>query len=202
MTEKLVATITTLAEMPITKERAKILDSFVAYLQMKKKNQETIRLNFICTHNSRRSHLAQIWAQTMAHYFGVENVFCYSGGTEVTAVFPKIVETMSNQGFSIQKIDALIQPIYFIKIEENTPPIIGFSKTYWDSFNPKKEFAAIMTCNHADAGCPLVLGADAKFSIPYEDPKKYDQTSLMDTKYAERSMEIAREMYYIFQQIQ
>jgi arsenate reductase len=30
----------------------------------KASNQEEIRLNFICTHNSRRSHLSQVWAQT------------------------------------------------------------------------------------------------------------------------------------------
>jgi arsenate reductase len=36
-------------------------------------------------------------------------------------------------------------------------PIIGFSKTYDDSFNPQSAFAAILTCSQADGACPLLL---------------------------------------------
>jgi len=77
----------------VSAERKEVLQPLAAYLQGKLNAGETIRLNFICTHNSRRSHLSQIWAQAMAFYFGVKNVFCYSGGTEATAMFPKVVET-------------------------------------------------------------------------------------------------------------
>lgn len=73
-------------------------------MQSKIETDQTIRLNFICTHNSRRSHLSQIWAQTMAYHFDVKNVYCYSGGTEATAMFPKVAETLSNQGFQIQNL--------------------------------------------------------------------------------------------------
>lgn len=65
------------------------------------------KINFISTHNSRRSHLFQIWAQTMAFHFGVKDVFCYSGGTEATAMFPKIADTMTRQRFNIEKLSEL-----------------------------------------------------------------------------------------------
>ena len=49
---------------------------------------------FICTHNSRRSHIAQVWAQTAASYFNISNVYAYSGGTEATAFNPRAVASV------------------------------------------------------------------------------------------------------------
>src|SRR5690606_16466895 len=99
-----------------------VLHPLVAYIQEKVNNNQTINLNFICTHNSRRSHLAQIWAQFAAAYYNVPNVNCYSGGTEETALFPKVAETLENQGFQIFKIADSINPIYAIKFDENCLP--------------------------------------------------------------------------------
>jgi arsenate reductase len=52
----------------VSDERKALLQPLVDYIQNKVNLQEQIRLNFICTHNSRRSHLSQIWAQTMAFH--------------------------------------------------------------------------------------------------------------------------------------
>jgi arsenate reductase (thioredoxin) len=185
----------------ISDERKAVLQPLADYVQAKKDNNETIRLNFICTHNSRRSHLSQIWAQAMAHYFGVKNVFCYSGGTEATAMFSKITETLIHQGFQIQKLSDTENPVYAVKYAENEAAIICFSKTYNNDFNPKRNFGAIMTCNNADDGCPIVFGAEARFPIKYDDPKAFDGTDLQTEKYAERSLEIAQEMWWVFQSI-
>jgi arsenate reductase len=173
----------------------------VSYLQEKIKTKQTIRLNFICTHNSRRSHLSQIWAQTMAFCFKIPQVFCYSGGTEATAMFPKVAETLTNQGFQIQQLSKESNTVYAVKFNENEHPIICFSKAYFHEFNPQSQFAAIMTCNNADEGCPLVLGAEARFPIKYDDPKAFDGTEQMNKKYAEKSLQIASEMYFVFSQI-
>ena len=193
--------ISNFSEESISTERKEILQSLITYIQAKKYSGETIRLNFICTHNSRRSHLSQIWAQTMAFYFGIKNVSCYSGGTETTAMFPKVVETLINQGFQIAKLSDGDNQIYAVKYSENESAIVCFSKTYNDNFNPSSKFGAIMTCNNADEGCPLVLGAEARFPIKYDDPKAFDQTDLQNEKYAERSLEIAQEMWWVFSQI-
>ena len=201
MLENLSKTIATISKISIPNERKEVLQPLIEYIQNKVNSNEEIRLNFICTHNSRRSHLSQIWAQTLAFHFGIQNVFCYSGGTEATAMFPKVAETLTNQGFEIQKLSEALNPVYAVKFDENQHPIICFSKTYFDDFNPKSTFGAIMTCNNADEGCPMVFGAEARFPIKYEDPKAFDGTEVMNEKYTERSLEIASEMYYVFNQI-
>jgi arsenate reductase len=185
----------------ISAERKAILQPLINYIQIKIDKQEVIRLNYICTHNSRRSHLSQIWSQAMAYHFGIKNVFCYSGGTEVTAMFPQIVTTLTEQGFKIEPLSQTENPVYAIKYAENEPPVIGFSKIYQHHFNPISEFAAVITCSNADAGCPLVTGADARFRVQYNDPKAFDNTVEMEQKYAERSLEIAKEMWYVYSQL-
>jgi arsenate reductase len=201
MFENLSKTIETIKEISVSNDRTAILLPLVEYIQNKVNTNEAIRLNFICTHNSRRSHLSQIWAQTMAFHFGIKNVFCYSGGTEATAMFPKVAETLTNQGFEIQKVSQEQNPVYAIKFDANQHPIMGFSKTYFDDFNPKSNFGAIMTCSNADEGCPMVFGAEARFPIKYDDPKAFDGTEQMNEKYTERSLKIASEMYFVFSQI-
>lgn len=185
----------------ITDERKIVLQPLIDFVDFKNKSNLGIRLNFICTHNSRRSHLSQVWAQTAAYYYNIKNVNCYSGGTEATAVFPKITETLTNSGFKIKKLSADTNPIYGIKFAQNENPIIGFSKKFDDDFNPTDSFAAIMTCSQADGDCPYVAGAEKRFSITFEDPKIFDNTLQQDEKYMERSLQIATEMFYVFSQI-
>lgn len=185
----------------ISEERKVILQPLVDFIQSKVSNRKEVRINFICTHNSRRSHLSQIWAQTMASYFKVKNVFCYSGGTEETALYPMVVETLKNSGFQIDMISKDDNPVYSIKYSANEHAIIGFSKALDADFNPKSEFAAIMTCSKADGGCPFIAGAEKRIPITFEDPKAFDNTPQQLEKYHERSLQIATEMCYVFSQI-
>jgi arsenate reductase len=201
MFENLSKTIKSVAEIPVSQERKEILNALVDYIQSKVTNHEEVRLNFICTHNSRRSHLSQIWAQTMAFHFGIKNVFCYSGGTEATAMFPKVGEILQKQGFQIEKLSEEKNPVYAIKFDGNEHSLICFSKVFDSSFNPQSYFAAIMTCSQADEGCPFIAGAEKRLPIRYDDPKAFDGTEFMDAKYTERSLEIASEMHYVFAQI-
>lgn len=193
--------IQSLQTSTISEERKNILQPLIDFIQQKHTNQQEIRLNFICTHNSRRSHLSQVWAQTMAAYFDIKNVFCYSGGTEATALFPMAAQTLMNQGFQITTISEGTNPVYSIKYSENTHPIIGFSKTYDDTFNPQSDFAAILTCSSADQGCPFIAGAEKRIPITFEDPKAFDNTPQQAEKYEERSIQIATELFYVFSQI-
>ncbi|PPZ91407.1 protein-tyrosine-phosphatase [Cloacibacterium normanense] len=185
----------------ISEERKRILQPLIQFISSKLSKNEEVRLNFICTHNSRRSHLSQIWAQTMAHHFGVKNVFCYSGGTEATAMFSKVAETLTNQGFEILKLSETENPVYAVKFAENEHAVICFSKKYDDDFNPKSAFATILTCDSADENCPIVYGAEARIPIKYEDPKKSDGTAEMNETYFNRSLEIATEMKFVFENL-
>ena len=197
----IIKTINDLDFESISKERHVDLQLLIDYIQNKVTSQEEVRLNFICTHNSRRSHLSQVWAQTAAAYFNIKNVFCYSGGTEVTGLFPMVAKTLELSGFKIKIISTGNNPIYAIKYGKNEHPIIGFSKTYDDDFNPQGEFAAIMTCSQADGGCPFIAGAEKRIPITYEDPKAFDDTLQQVEKYLERSLQIATEMCFVFSKI-
>jgi len=201
MYPNLLKVIASFSSQSISDERKEVLLSLVDYIQEKVNSGESIRLNFICTHNSRRSHLSQIWAQAMAYHVGLKNVSCYSGGTEATAIFTKVLETITMQGFQVLKLSENNNPVVAVKFAANENPIICFSKTYDDPFNPSTQFGAVMTCNNADEGCPIVLGAEARFPIKYDDPKAYDGTPLQTEKYAERSLDIGREMWWVFSQI-
>lgn len=195
------AVISTLKVDSISENRKQVLQPLIDFIQLKISDHQNIRINFICTHNSRRSHLSQIWAQTIASYFHIKNVFCYSGGTEATALFPMVAETLKNSGFMLQTLSDGSNPVYSIKFAKNEHPIIGFSKKLDDDFNPKSEFAAIMTCDSANEACPFVPGAETRIPITFEDPKAFDNTPQQKQKYKERSLQIATEMFYVFSQI-
>ncbi|PLK43966.1 protein-tyrosine-phosphatase [Emticicia sp. TH156] len=202
MYKKLADTISTIiSAQNISEERKSTLQPLIDFVQQKTDNKQEININFICTHNSRRSHLSQVWAQVAAAHFNVPNVYCYSGGTEETALFPKIEETLTNQGLIIFKIAETDNPVYAVKHSENALPIIGFSKKYDSPFNPVSAFAAIMTCSQADGGCPFIAGAEKRIAITFEDPKISDGTPKQTQVYAERSLQIATEMFYVFSMI-
>ncbi|MNK84297.1 Protein ArsC [compost metagenome] len=201
MYPKLLETIDLLKGQEIGEDRKAILALLVNFIQTRLSENKRIDINFICTHNSRRSHLAQVWAQVASAYFNIPNVNCYSGGTEETAMFPKVVETLTDQGLYIMKISETENPVYAVKYDGNRHPILGFSKKYDSSFNPERGFAAVMTCSQADGGCPFIAGADQRIPITFEDPKVSDGTSEQTEVYHNRSLKIAAEMFYVFAQI-
>lgn len=185
----------------ISEARKAILWPLVDYINSKKQQEQPILLNFICTHNSRRSHLAQVWAQTIAAHFQIPHVTCFSGGTEATAVYPVVMETLGHAGFKILKENDGENPLYRIHFAAEAAPINVYSKKYDDKENPSSNFAAIMTCSQADAGCPLVMGSEKRITITYLDPKNSDGTPQQKEVYAARSKQIATEMKYVFTQI-
>ena len=185
----------------ISEDRKAVLQPLIDFIQIKVDSKLETRLNLICTHNSRRSHLSQVWAQTAAAYYDIKNVSCYSGGTEATALFPMAAETLKDSGFNIKTLSEGSNPVYSIKYSADELPVIGFSKTYDDDFNPESGFAAIMTCSQADGGCPFIAGAEKRIPITFEDPKISDGTPQQKGTYLERSLQIGTEMFYVFSQI-
>lgn len=185
----------------IPESRKPILQELTDFVSQKSKSNQVINLNFICTHNSRRSHISQVWAQAAAQYFGIDGVQCYSGGTEATAFNPRAIKAIQDAGFDIQVFKDGTNPIYKVKFSNDASPLTVFSKKYDDDFNPKKDFAAIMTCSHADENCPLVLGATKRIALTYNDPKDFDGTSQESAKYSECVHEIGREILYAFSKV-
>ncbi|MEO1053973.1 MAG: protein-tyrosine-phosphatase [Bacteroidota bacterium] len=149
----------------------------------------------ICTHNSRRSHISQAWLQTAAVYYGIDGVQVFSGGLEETAFHPNALAALERAGFNISGVQSKGNPVY--TLSNGTATYVMYSKKYTDGQNPQKDFAAIMVCSEADKSCPTVQGADARFSLPFEDPRYYDNTPSQEMKYNETVRLIAREMFYL-----
>lgn len=185
----------------IPDERKKQLKKMALFIQTKIKAGEEARLIFICTHNSRRSHMSQLWARVAADYYGVPHVHTYSGGTEATAFNPRAVAALERAGFGIETVSDGENPHYQVTYSPDVPAQEAFSKKYDDAANPQENFAAIMTCSQADKNCPFVPGATLRIAIPYEDPKEADGTAEEAAHYDERSRQIASEMMYCFSQI-
>ena len=185
----------------ISDDRKILLDEFADFISEQLDENKEVNLIFICTHNSRRSHMSQIWAQTAAEYFELNGIHCFSGGTEVTAFNPSAVNTVIKHGFNVKKSDESDNPLYLVEFTSNKEPLKCFSKIYSDQFNPQKDFVAVMTCSHADENCPVVFGAKKRFSIQYNDPKIYDGTEFEEEKYSERFAQIGIEMLYTFMRI-
>lgn len=162
-----------------------------------------MRLTFICTQNSRRSHLAQLWAAIAADEYAVENVTTFSGGTEATAFNPRAVAALRRVGVVIPEPETSSNPRYEVRFSESSPrtPETCFSKVYDEAPNPQDGFCAVMTCTQADEACPYVPGADKRLALPYVDPKAADDTPQEAATYDERCEQIAREMLYVFSEV-
>lgn len=187
----------------IPEDRKAILTDIGEYILEEQQQDQTATLLFICTHNSRRSQMGQIWVEAAANYYGVEGISASSGGTEGTAFNPRAVAALKRAGFnfSVNATEMETNPQYLVKMGRNTPGVITYSKKYGDPFNPQTDFAAIMVCSEADRSCPLVDGADARFALPYDDPRYFDDTPLETMKYDERCRQIARELFFLMEYV-
>lgn len=185
----------------IPDERKDLLNELSIYIKEKLISRKEVNLIFICTHNSRRSHMAQIWAQAAANYFSIENIKTYSGGTQKTSFNSTAVEALKSAGFKISIEKEGNNPTYKVKYDKMAKPLICFSKVYNHKKNPPDGFVAIMTCSDADEACPVVSGADYRTTIKYEDPKKFDGTDKQKDAYSERSKQIGQEMFYVFRKV-
>ena len=174
----------------ITDQRRDRLSQIVSYLR-----RDRPRLVFICTHNSRRSHMAQLWAQAAAEHFSVDGVETFSGGTEATEFNTHAVDAMRACGFKIdEEGDA-----HLVSWSDQMEPIRVYSKVFTDPPNPQSGYCAVMTCSEADAGCPVVPGADTRVAAPYLDPKESDGSGVEAALYEARAREIGIEMAWVFE---
>lgn len=200
MTNQLQTIISKLDSENISEYRKNELQVLIDYINSKTTQNKEVNLNFICTHNSRRSQFSQLWAQVAANYFNIP-VNSYSGGVEVTAFNHRAVASIIRFGFEVETDNKVDNPIYKVKWDSSSIPLSLFSKLFDDISNPTSNFAAIMTCSHADENCPFIPGAEARIPIRYEDPKAFDNTALEAKMYDERSIEIATELFYVFSEI-
>ena len=141
--------------------------------------EDNLKVNFICTHNSRRSHFCEILFRTAAHYYGLKNVQTFSGGTESTSLYPEVAE------------------IFFKNLERKETTPILFSKKYNIEYNAQGNYHAVMVCDSANETCPVVHGCIERHSLIYEDPKKSDGKQNQSNEYDKTLTKIASELAFI-----
>lgn len=193
----------------ISEERKVLLQDIADYIRGRLHENKTPRLTFVCTHNSRRSHFAQIWAKVAAVHYDLGTVETFSGGTEATAFNPRSVAALKRAGFDIQqssgsnksKSGTVTNPHYLVRFSKEIEPAICFSKVYDSPPNPNEQFCAVMTCSEADKACPNVRGCDRRVAIAYTDPKVADNTPQEAATYDDRCAQVAREMLYVMSRV-
>jgi len=181
--------------------RLEALDRPAEFIRVRASAGQPSMLSFICTHNSRRSQLAQVWAQAAAAHLGVPGVETYSGGTEASAFNPRAVAALVRSGFRVELRGEDQNPVYAVRFAAGAPPLACFSKVYDHALNPDRGFCAIMTCSSADAACPIVRGSAERISLPYDDPGSSDGTGLEAATYDDCCRQIAREMLAVLSRV-
>jgi len=182
----------------ISADRKKLLQELSTYIKEKSASGKAAQLNFICTHNSRRSHISQIWAQAAAYYYNVSKVHTFSGGTGATSFNLRAVKAMRDAGFELEAETTDENAVYQVSFADDVEPFSVYSKLYDDPANPKQHFAAVMTCSDADENCPFIPGGEKRIALTYDDPKDFDNTPQEEAKYNERVNEIGREILFAF----
>lgn len=181
----------------ISIERQATLKQLSSAIKESKAKFGFAKIIVVCTHNSRRSQLAQLWLKTAAFYYNKTQIFTFSGGTEATAFNDRMVDSIKRAGFSVHQLDNSTNPKYYIPLsnQDNSLDIL-YSKKISENYNPQQDYIAVMVCTEADENCPYLPMAEKRISIPYTDPKAFDDTDLESIKYDEKVKEIGREMLF------
>ncbi|MEO1434247.1 MAG: protein-tyrosine-phosphatase, partial [Bacteroidota bacterium] len=128
----------------IPAERKTVLHQMATYIQqsMVRSDHKTASVIVICTHNSRRSHMGQLWLQIASDFYEVQGLETFSGGTEATAFNPNAVQAMRSLGLQIVVDQPGDNPIYACRWTEEGPAYHAFSTRFDEAPNPSAGFLA------------------------------------------------------------
>jgi arsenate reductase (thioredoxin) len=107
---------------------------------------DTVRVLFLCTHNSSRSQMAEGFVRALA----TERYAVASAGTEKRFVHPLAIRAMAERGIDISG--------HTSKLYSDLPP------ARWDYL--------ITVCDDANERCPFVPGAMTRLHWSFEDPSQ------------------------------
>lgn len=184
----------------ITRGRRRSLERLAALISGRAPAGSDKLIVFFCTHNSRRSQMAQIWAATAAHHFAVKGVIFQSAGILATKVDRRTIETLERVGFACKRADGH-NPLYTVQIGNPRQRIRLSSKTLPNSYQRPTNFIAVMTCSDADRECPIIDGASNRLTLCYDDPKVADGSPREADVYDQCCRSISRDLLYAFSRI-
>lgn len=180
----------------ITEERKEQLIELGDFLIEQRTTSKATKVLFVCTHNSRRSHISDTWFQYGLVYYGISGYQSFSGGLEATAFNPNAIGALERAGFSVAFDKKIVNPVVSVS-PGHYPVWQKQSKVYTHATNPKQGFIAVMVCSDADQSCPVVDGAVGRFALPYDDPRHFDGTPSQDLKYDETVAQIGRDFLFL-----
>jgi arsenate reductase len=180
---------------------ADFIENLAKWIYYQHSDESLAKLNFICTHNSRRSQFAQSMCHVVQVWMGVHYAESFSGGTEVTACNHRTIEALKRIGLNVSS-NGGNNPVYTVTDSQLNLNISLWSKVYDDEKNPQKHFAAVMTCDHADENCPFIPGAEIRIPLTYVDPKYADDTDEEASAYDHTCKIIATDMIRLFRKVQ
>jgi arsenate reductase len=103
----------------ILEDRKALLDELAIYIKGKLISRKEVNLIFICTHNSRRSHMAQIWARRLLQF---------TTTSRTSRLFPEAhkklhltsmaVNALKKAGFKIKALSEKSNPKYRVKCQK------------------------------------------------------------------------------------
>lgn len=189
-----------LQDIPLSMDRRSMLEPLIRWIDERQTKEEPAPILFVCTHNSRRSILAEVLMNTLALYFDHSNLRAFSTGTEVTAFHPNAMEALKRIGFTA-KIDPGHNPMVHLNPGPESPTFVVYSKALDGIPDLNPPFAAVMVCTDAEENCPFIPGAAIRIPLPYTDPKWADNTGAVDDAYDQTVLQIAAELYFVLKSI-
>ena len=151
----------------------------------------------VCTHNSRRSQLAEVWLAVASAAAGLGGVSVCSGGSDPVAVAPGAIAVLRERGFRVEADTADANPRLRVRghgIEREL-----YAKPLGEAVAgvPLRGGVALMVCAAADAACPPVPQVGYRARLPFADPRHADGTPGEAAAYRAASDRIEAEMRWL-----
>jgi arsenate reductase (thioredoxin) len=192
----LVLYLLSLSKETISPSRLKVLQSIVQSAT----HPDFKGFLFVCTHNSRRSQIAQVWAAFLSDLFQLDLTH-FSAGTEATVCSMEMLKALKRAGFNVFK-DEESQHRCQIGWRGEESPMAIYSKTINDISLKHAGLVAIMVCDDAQEQCPVVPHALDRFALTFVDPGTSDDTEMSASAYDLACRMIGNELLYLFSKVQ
>jgi arsenate reductase len=147
-----------------------------------------------CETNTRRTQLMSVWLQTAMNYYGIYNIYVFSGGLSAQQVNKNVFEQLKKSGFVVEYLEDKA----VISLSKTLSTYMYFSKALSDEMNPKDNYVGISVCSGNEH---FQLNGFVNYNLPYENPKFYDKTPSEKYINTQLNLQISREMMYLAHKI-
>ena len=173
----------------IDKSRKVVLDSIALSIS-------TTRAKVMvgCETNTRRTQLMSIWLQTALNYYGIYDIYIFSGGLSGQQVNKNVFEQLKKSGFVVEYLEDKA----IVSLAKTLSTYMYYSKGLNDEMNPKDGYIGISVCSGAEY---FKLNGFVNYNLPYENPKFYDKTASEKYINTQLNLLISREMMYLAHKI-